>query len=142
MPIDQAGGPTPGEMGILKPIEPDNKDNKVESLSRKDEDSTMAFLEVYGIDSFLSRLKIPLVKPIVDIRKIYTVDDLATRVSENDRGKLKKAVTVASEILGEAHSDPDADIPEDTDLKYKDILTNDSLGQAMFARIVKIRLNK
>ncbi len=113
-----------------------------EGLSMNDENNSFAFLEIYGIDTFLSRLNIPLVKQINDFANIYSIDELTAYVSDENKDRLRKAIIIVSNILKEAKNTPDEVFPEDEDIKYKDVLENNTLAQALFARMVKIRLNK
>ena len=117
----------------------ENKPENTE-LSRASEDHVLAFLEVSDMRVFIERLGMYPTKEF-DSRNIHTVEDLLLCVDENDKEKLNKAIRITSELIEEGEKNPDSILPDDPDLKYKDILDYQTdLGRALFSRIVRKRL--
>jgi len=97
----------------------------------------LAYLDVYGVDDFINRLKIQVVSEI-PITRIFDLDSLLDKIHDQDKDKMLSALAIVRDVLD---SDKSAKVSEDEDITYADLQATNSLGKAMMMRIVNKRLN-
>ena len=106
-------------------------------FSPKDTEKVLAYLDVYGVDDFINRLKIQVVSEI-PITRIFDLDSLLDKIHDQDKDKMLSALAIVRDVLD---SDKSAKVSEDEDITYADLQATNSLGKAMMMRIVNKRLN-